>query len=212
MSTPRLEVRRIDRDRIAADREDARERVFARVWRRSCSWNRCIADRRRRSILWRRDESRRLVLRHTCAKHGAAQRKEHNVRDVNSDFENRGWHRDPRETETREGGSIARPTRIASVSDTLCTPTNASHAPMRIPQPRPTTETQSQDSQPKWKAETESRNLQPKPTAEIYSLVRIAQRSGKSGLKSVVRKYAAPGLPPVPCLKPIVRSTIFTWR
>src|SRR5204863_6801024 len=48
--------------------------------------------------------------------------------------------------------------------------------------------------------------------SEDHSWPRIAQRSGKSGWKSVLRKYSAPADPPVPVLVPIVRSTIFTWR
>ena len=42
------------------------------------------------------------------------------------------------------------------------------------------------------------------------SSLRIAQRSGKNGWWSVVRRYSAP-YPPVPVFEPIVRSTIFTW-
>ena len=43
------------------------------------------------------------------------------------------------------------------------------------------------------------------------SSARTVQRSGKKGLFSVSRRYAAPGEPPVPGRDPIVRSTIFTW-
>ena len=45
-----------------------------------------------------------------------------------------------------------------------------------------------------------------------HSSVRMAQRSGKSGLLSVVMRYSAPVLSPVPRFVPIVRCTIFTCR
>lgn len=41
---------------------------------------------------------------------------------------------------------------------------------------------------------------------------RIAHRSGKIGVISVVSRYCAPAEPPVPGFEPIVRWTIFTWR
>src|SRR5213596_2772784 len=45
-----------------------------------------------------------------------------------------------------------------------------------------------------------------------HSSVRIAQRSGKAGLLSVVSRYSAPAVPPVPTFVPMVRCTIFTCR
>src|SRR6266705_7211861 len=45
-----------------------------------------------------------------------------------------------------------------------------------------------------------------------HSSERIAQRSGKAGWFSVFMRYSAPAEPPVPCLVPIVRCTIFTCR
>ena len=46
----------------------------------------------------------------------------------------------------------------------------------------------------------------------VYNCARISHRSGKSGRPTVSFRYAAPADPPVPCLVPIVRSTIFTCR
>ena len=45
-----------------------------------------------------------------------------------------------------------------------------------------------------------------------HSSLRMAQRSGNTGIDSVVRRYGTPDDPPVPAFEPMVRSTIFTWR
>jgi hypothetical protein len=49
-------------------------------------------------------------------------------------------------------------------------------------------------------------------TGRDHSSLRTAQRSGKTGTDSVVRRWAAPGGPPVPGLLPMVRSTILASR
>src|SRR6185369_10832579 len=45
--------------------------------------------------------------------------------------------------------------------------------------------------------------------ASAHNRPRISQRSGKTGWKSVRRRYSTPAEPPVPRFVPIVRSTIF---
>ena len=45
-----------------------------------------------------------------------------------------------------------------------------------------------------------------------YILLRIAQRSGKTGRCRLAARYSTPVEPPVPDFLPIVRSTILTWR
>lgn len=45
-----------------------------------------------------------------------------------------------------------------------------------------------------------------------YSVVRTCQSSGNSTTSSILRRYGAPLVPPVPCLKPMMRSTVVTWR
>jgi hypothetical protein len=48
--------------------------------------------------------------------------------------------------------------------------------------------------------------------AIFYSAVRIAHRSGNSGLNRVFLRYSTPAEPPVPVFMPMVRWTILTWR
>ncbi len=43
-----------------------------------------------------------------------------------------------------------------------------------------------------------------------YSVVRTCQSSGNSTTSSILRRYGAPLVPPVPCLKPMMRSTVVT--
>jgi hypothetical protein len=45
-----------------------------------------------------------------------------------------------------------------------------------------------------------------------HSSLRTAQRSGKTGTDSVVRRWAAPTDPPLPGRSPMVRSTILASR